>query len=350
MTRRFAIGLGLLAALVSGGCVTEKGDFDLWPLYRNARGADGSGEFAILWPLSNFEWSEDEEVSWTVPFHVHWETGDTEEGTLFPLIPLYVHQRAPDFEATSVFPLFDRAKRGARTDTRMLILLADWARYDGEEDLASLGVFPLFKWEDAGSGERLGLLHALELAPWRPLVSLLAIDDSKQSFGADEDTPGRSVDFVHAGAGLVNLFHWDDVGSHDDLRVLTVLGNEEWSLFQRRTPHDGATGGDTAQTIFFPFWWDVQHDAETRTRALWPFYGAKVRDDQTLARWILFPLLKTENDPDAGTSGFDVVWPVLFSWDESETGYEWTTVLKAFGYGTDGEKSWLRLLWFPIDL
>jgi len=349
MTRRFAIGLGLLAAMGGGGCATDKGEFDLWPLYRNARGDDGSGEFAILWPLSSFEWNDTEEISWSVPFHVHWRTGDTEEATLIPMIPLYVHQRGPDFEATSVFPLFDRAKRGARTDTRLLVLLADWARYDGEDELAALGVFPLFKWAEAGGGDRLGIVHALELAPWRPLVSLLAIDDSAQSFTADGDAAGRAVDFGHLGAGLVNLVHWDDVGSHDDTRILTVLGNEDWSLFQRRTPHEGATGADNGKTILFPFWWDIQHDEKTRTRAFWPFYGSKVREDETLARWILFPLLKTESDATAKTSGFDLIWPVLFSWDESEHGYEWSTILKAFGYGTDGEKSWIKLFWFPID-
>lgn len=365
-----AIRLGWVFALalitVSTGCVTEKGEFDLWPVYRNARGDDGAREFAILWPLSNFEWSDEKDVSWTVPFHIHWRNGDEEEGTMIPALPLYFHQRAPGFEATSFFPLFDHSVRGARTDTRLLLLLADWASYEGEEGLTQVGVFPLFKWQEVGSGTRLGILHALEASPWAPLVGVLGIDRSGESFHANEDRPGLGVDVGSLGWRILELFHWDDVGSHDDTRLLTLFANEDWSLFQRRVPHEGAPGSDTGKTILFPLWWDVQHDANTRTRVLWPLYGSKVRGDETLSRYILFPLLRTHDDPVAKTSGWDFLWPLIgagdeggvsswwfrpvFSWASSDAGYEWSTVLSAFGYATRGEQSRMRLFWIPIEL
>src|SRR5690606_2216874 len=102
------------------------------------------------------------------------------------------------------------------------------------------------------------------------------------------------------------------------------------------------------------------------TRVLWPFYGTKARGDDTLTRYVLFPLLRTHDDATAQASGWDVLWPLigaseeqgvsrawfrpLFSWMSREEGYEWSILLSSFGYAEAGERSRLKILWIPIEL
>ncbi len=355
----------LLLPLLLSACVSEQGGLDLFPLYRNQQEED-RGEFSILYPLSNFEWDEEGEVSWTVPFHVHWRRGETEEVTMVPALPLYFHQKSLDVESTGLFPLFARTQAGGRTDTTLLVLLADWASYVGEEGLAALSVFPLFQWREEGAGERFSLLRALELGPTGAAVSLLDVDRTGLSYGDGEDQPALAVDFASVFGRIVSLFHYDDEGSHTDTRLLTLFANEDWSLYQRRTPHPGAPGADTARTILFPFYWDIQHDAATHTQVMWPFYGATSRDDQPITRYILFPLLKLTDDPEHDVSGFDFIWPLigretrggtsqswfrpLYHYAGFENGYEWTILLNMFGYGVNGDRSRLRLFWIPWEL
>ncbi|MFH0944170.1 MAG: hypothetical protein V2A76_03145 [Planctomycetota bacterium] len=357
--------LALLIPLALPACATDQGGLDLFPLYRNQQEAD-RGEFSVLWPLSNFEWDQEGEVSWTVPFHVHMSKVDGDELTMVPAIPLYFHQRGLDLETTTVLPLYSRTIAGARTQTSLLLFLADWARMEGEEGLDGMSVFPLFQWRKEGAGEMLSFLRVLELGPTGPAVSLLDIDRTGLSYGEGEDQAALSVDVASVFGRIVNLFHYDDEGSHTDLRFLTIFANEDWSLFQRRTPHEGAPGTDTARTVFFPLYFDIQHDALHRTRIAWPIYGTTSRGERTINQYILFPLLKLTDDPEGQLSGFDFLWPLigrektpletttwfqpLFKHIGYEEGYEWTVLLNMFGYGRVGEKSRVRLFWFPWEL
>ncbi len=358
----------LLLLSASGGCVTAPDDFDLWPIFRNQR-SDGGGEVAVLWPLSKFEWSGDgmSESEWVFPFYAHWSNGDEDGVTLVPMVPpLYTHQERVDYESTSLFPLFSNVRTGARIDRSALVLLGEWSRYDGEEGLVRLNVFPLFQWEERGAGERLSLIRGLEISPTGPLFSLLDIDRTGLSIRPESDEPSLAVDFASVFGRIVNLFHWDDVGSHDDLRFLTLFANEDWSLFQRRAAHEGAPGDDQEKTILFPFYWNVRHAEDSRTRMLWPFYGSTTRGAATIARYFVFPLLWWEDDPERQRSSFHFLWPLigtkeeegqsafwfrpLFSYEGSENGYEWSALLSFFGWGRDGDRSMLRLFWIPWEL
>ena len=365
-SRARRLSLVVLFPLLCGACVSEQGDFDLFPLYRNQQHED-RGEFSILWPLSNFEWDQDGESSWTIPFYAHWKTGEHVEGTAIPAIPpLYFHRRDLDFESVTYFPLYSRSTAGARTDTSVLTVLADWSRYEGEEDLSALSVFPLFQWREEGAGSRLSFLRALEIAPTGPAVSLLDIDRTGLSYSKAGDQPALSIDVASVFGRIVNLFHYDDEGSHSDVRFLTLLAAEDLSLFQYRWPHADAPETAAGRTVLFPFYFDIQHDAATRSRILWPFYGSTRRGDQAIGQYILFPLLRLRDDPERELSGFDFLWPLigrektaletttwfqpLFKYIGFEDGYEWTVALNMFGYGHVGERSRLRLFWFPWEL
>lgn len=360
LSRAFLVLLVVVPLAASAGCVTEPGEFDLWPLYRDQRGPDGR-EFAVLWPLSNFEQEGDDEKSWVFPFYLHWRHGEREEATLVPLIPpLYVRQETPDLAALNVFPLYGRVREGARTDRSVLLFLTEWSRYAGEDDLARLNVFPLFQWEERGAGDRLGLLWG------GTLLSALTLDRTGLSFREDGDQPGLAVDVMSVLGGLVTLFHRDDVGSHDDLRVLNLFANEDWSLFVHRTPHQGTPGADTARTVLFPFYWNVRHGAGSRTRVYWPFWGTTTREDQPISWYVLFPLLWIVDDEARGRSAWHLPWPIigreetpertdfwlrpLFHWTGHPDGHEWSALLNFLGYGRVGEKRYVRFLWIPWGL
>ena len=357
--------LVLLIPLALSACATEEGGFDLFPLYRNQQSAD-QGEFSILWPLSNFEWDQEGEVSWTVPFHIHMSEADGDELTMVPVFPLYYHQQSLDLEVTTYLPLYSETVEGARTQKSLLLFLVEWASTEGEEGLDAMSLFPLFQWREEGAGEMLSFLRALEISPTGPAVSLLDIDRTGLSYGQDADEQALSVDVASVLGRIVNLFHYDDEGSHTDTRFLTIFANEDWSLFQRRTPHEGAPGADNARTIFFPLYFDIQHDPTTRTRLVWPFYGSTQRGERTIGQYILFPLLRLTDDPESEVSGFDFLWPLigrekkpletttwfqpLFKFIDYNEGYEWTAVLNMFGYGRVGEQSRVRLFWFPWEV
>jgi hypothetical protein len=247
-----------------------------------------------------------------------------------------------------------------------LLWLLEWARYEGEDDLSALSVFPLFQWREEGAGTMLSFLRVLELAPTGPAVSLLDIDRTGLSYSTEEDRPALSLDVASVFGRIVNLFHYDDEGSHLDLRFLTLLASEDLSLFQYRWPHEDAPEADTGRTILFPLYFNIQHDTRTRSRIYWPFYGSTARGEQVLGRYILFPLLRLRDDPERQLTGFDFLWPLigrertaletttwfqpLFKFIGYEDGYEWTVALNMFGYGRKGERSRLRLFWFPWEL
>ncbi|MBI4879086.1 MAG: hypothetical protein HY812_05415 [Planctomycetes bacterium] len=352
----------LLLLLALGACQTEGEGVDLFPLYRNVRTGEAR-EFSLLFPLSNFEWDEQETLTWTIPFHVHWRRGAHEQITLVPVLPLYFHQRNLRADIEGVFPLFSRSVQGGRTETSLLVLLADWATRSGDDGLAALSVFPLFQWRREGAGARFSLVRGLELSPTGPMVSLLDVDWTGLSYGEGEDERALAIDAGAVLGRIVNLLHYGDAGSHTEVRVLTLLANEEWSLIHWRAPHAGAPGADGARLVLFPFYWDIQHGAAERTRVLWPFYGFRERDGRAVLHYVLFPLLRLVDDEERERSGFDVLWPLighetnpiessfwfhpLFQYTGFDGGYEWSVLLNMFGYGRKDEQKRVRLFWWP---
>ncbi len=264
----------LLFLLALGACRTEGEGLDLFPLYRNVRVGEAR-EVSVLFPLSNFEWDEQETLTWTIPFHVHWRRGAHEQITLVPVLPLYFHQRNLRADIEGVFPLFSHSEEGPRTETTLLVLLADWATRRGDDGLAALSVFPLFQWRREGAGARFSLVRGLELSPTGPMVSLLDVDWTGLCYGAGEDERALSIDAGAVLGRIVNLFHWGDVGSHTETRVLTLLANEEWSLYYRRVPHEGAPGADSGGG---PEW-----------SVLFNMFGVGQRDEQQFVRLFWWP-------------------------------------------------------------
>lgn len=356
----------LLLGLAS--CMSDKPGIDLFPLYRNVADAESS-ELSVLWPLSSFESSTAggvaSERSWVFPFHLHSQRGAHDELRMVPMLPpIWFHQRSLDLDALQAFPVYDRVQSGAMVDHSILLFLGQWSRYAGEDELQTLAIQPLFQWEQKGRGDRLRLLSVGRNRSDTPLLALFSRDRSGIGLYGEADRDATGVDVLSAGWGLLNLFHADGAGSHDDLRVLTLFDNEPWSLFERRVPHEGAPGADGGRTVLFPFYWNV-YDSETRFAGVWPPYLQRTRAGEVIERSFLFPLLRTVDDPTEQRSGVDVLFPLfgrhdtagrrhtwlfpLFDVESTDEWYRWSTLLYAFGFGSDGEKRELRLLWFPIQ-
>lgn len=360
--RSRSVSLFLLLILTS--CVTEPGGFDLFPVYRNQESEEGR-EVSVLWPLSDFEWNDENTTSWVFPFFIHWKKGENEEGTMVPFLPLYFHHRSQNVESTSLFPIYSRIRRDTLIDDTLLLFLADWSYYENEEGLTRLGVFPLFRWQKKDAGIHYNIIRGFESFPLLDF-SLLEVDRTGLKFEGDRDSQALKLDILWVAGHIFDLFHYDNEGSHTDWRFLTLFNNEDWSLFQHRVPHPGAPASDTGRTVLFPFWWNIQHDDGTRTKVLWPPYGETVRGKQTIARYVLFPLLKLTDDPQKEVSGFDFLWPLvghqkskdgdaiwarpLFSMFMGEDSYEWKIILNAFGYGRVKDRSWIRVFWMPFEI
>ena len=353
--------LPLVLAASAVGCVSDRG-VDLFPLYRDIETDEGS-EFSILWPLSNFEQMGDARTSWTFPFH--YKASDERSSELsVPLFPpLYTDNEAPGTSSTQLFPLFSRAVSGARTEDKLLLFLADWVTTESD-GLTSLGVLPLFQWNGEPGRSRFAFGHIGGSGP-AALVSLYEQETSGLAYYGAGDEPGFRVEILRALGHLVALFHHDTTGSHTRTRLLTLLGIESASLFQRVTPHEGAPGAIHERTVLFPLWWDLRED-DTRTRVFWPPYGQTTRGDQTIGHYILFPLLRIKDDPDREFFRTDFIWPLTGRLTEGENsytwlfplwrhygyadGYQWDAILGMFGYKSRADDRELTLLWFPIGL
>lgn len=356
--------IGLIACLFSTpGCVSDSG-VDVFPLYRNLDEADGSSETSVLWPLSNFESNETGSSSWIAPFYYS-SDGDAGEGLIVPLIPpIWLSNDNSLGSSRQIFPLYYTKTEGAKTESNILFFLSEWSSYEGEDGLATLNVLPLFQWGDDAGRDRLAFGHVGGPGPGA-LVSLYENETYGRAYYGDGDKPGSRIDIGSLLFHFVELFHYDDLGSHTDVRFLNITGNEVVSLFQHVSPHEGAPGADYGRTILFPFWWDMT-EGDRRTKHLWPLYGATTRAEETLVHWILFPLLRLEDDPVSEVSRTDFIWPLighksdpvktrswffpLFQYTSTEQGYSWDVILGSFGYGATEEKSQLTLLWIPISL
>lgn len=360
---RILLVLLLPSLFAAPGCISDSG-VDIFPLYRNLEEPDGSTETSVLWPLSNFESNETGSSSWVAPFYYSAD-GDTGEGLIVPLIPpIWLTTDNMLGGSRQVFPLYSTKTQGAKTESDVLLVLADWTSYAGDDGLASLNVLPLFQWGDDLGRKRLAFAHVGN-AGTGALVSLFEKEEYGTAYYGEGDQPGFRLDIGSLLFHFVELFHYDDVGSHTDIRFLNITGNEVVSLFQHVSPHEGAPGADYGRTIAFPFWWDMS-DGDTRTRHFWPLYGATERGEETLVHWILFPLLRLESDEKAESSRTDFIWPLigaqsdpgksrswffpLYQYTSTEKGYAWDVILGSFGYGSTGDRSQLTLLWIPIDL
>lgn len=359
-----ALLLAPLAVVAAAtGCISESG-VDLFPLYRDLE-EDGREEFSILWPLSNFESDADGASSWVAPFYYAMEEGEESEGLIVPLIPpIWISSDAPLGRSRTVFPLYSTKTDDRRTESDLLLFLANWRSYEGEDGLAALKVLPLFQWEDDVGRRRFALAHVGGPAQGA-LVSLFERERAGVAYHGDGDEVGTRVDVGTALFQFVDLFHYDDIGSHTDVRFLNVTGNDLVSLFQHVSPHEGAPGADWGRTVLFPLWWDIE-DAGRRTRHLWPLYGATTKGGETLVHWVVFPLLRLEDDPESGVSRTDFLWPLIGHKEDAERsrtwffpvfqqtstpkGYAWDVILGMFGYAAGEEESQLTLFWFPISL
>lgn len=355
-----AIALLVLAAL--SACTSEKG-VDVFPLYRNIA-ENGHSETSVLWPLSNFEQTGDEKTSWTFPFF--YASSDANQSAfnapLFP--PLYSEKETPMESTTQFFPLFSHAVNGARTKDSLLLFLADWERTRAD-GLVSLSLLPLFQWGDEPGRSRFALGHVGGAGP-AALVSLYEQETAGLSYrgNGEEDQDGFRLDIGRVLGYLVNLFHYDNIGSHSETRLLTVLGIESASLFQRVSPHAGAPGADRERTVVFPLWWDLREGNE-QTTLFWPPYGRTTRDGTTIAHYVLFPLLRIEDEPDREFHRTDFIWPLtgrltekgnsytwffpLFRHWHYTDGYQWDVILSMFGYKRRAEARELTLFWYGID-
>lgn len=364
--RRAALASCLvLSSLV--GCATEYEGIDLMPLYRDV-GDEKAGEFFWLIPPYWSSWDENETLSWSIPFHLHKTTGEHSELTYVPILPLWYHNRSPQVESTALVPLWQRDREGVRSKTKLLLFVASWTSDDDAEGLRAFALAPLFGWREGAQGDAWDFVTTNDLVTGKSgagaLVSLMAIDRTKPSFGTT-DEPGIEFDFVNLVGGLVQLFHHDTTGSHDETRLLTLFASEPLALFRRRTPHEGGYGDGDSVTMFFPFYWNYRWNAKDRLFAVWPFYGFSEKDEIVTERYVLWPLLTTYHDDAGKRHGFEALlglfgsgdeggidetwlWP-LFDVKSNERGHDWSVLLGLFGHARNETRSVTRVLWIPFE-
>lgn len=359
--------VALLFLASFSACATKYEGVDLFPLYRDV-GDEKAGEFFILIPPYYSEWNETETVSWSIPFHLHKSEGTHSELTYVPIIPLWYSNRSPEGQTTALVPLWQRDRAGVRSKTKLLLFLASWTKDDDAEGLREFALSPFFGWREGTDGDAWDFVTTNDLITGKSgagaLVSLLAIDNTKPSFRS-VDEPGREIDFVNLGGGLVRLFHHDDTGTHDETRFLSLFASEPLSLFRRRVPHEGAYGAVDSVTMFFPFWWDYRFDQDERMFTVWPFYGYRSRKDVVTQRYVLWPLVTTYHDDTAKKHGFEVLlglfgsgdedgvdqtwfWP-LFDVKTNDRGNDWSVLLGFLGHAKNETRSVLRVLWIPFE-
>lgn len=362
MIRRLALFLLPTLAGALPACVTDEG-VDAFPLYRS-RGDDAKGSVSVLWPLSHFEWSEGSSRSWVFPFYFRDVQGDEREVFGAPIVPLFVRERARDRRSVRLFPIFSRTEDRSGRETSLLLFLAKW-RTHASGRLDRLALFPLFDWSRKGGGSRLVLGGGLDAFPTGPLLALFEWDGGGVSIGPEGDRPARSVSVGSVWGRLFELFHFDDRGRYDDVRLATVLASEDLSLVRFRTPHTDVGEDDRHRRIVFPVFFDVARDEGRHTVVVWPPYGRTRRDGHTIERFVFFPLLRTFDDPQEGRSGFDVLWPLagrrvegevrrlwlhpVFAWAAGPRGYEWRLLLGLLGYGRSGDRRLIRVLFVPFE-
>ncbi len=293
----FAAFAASFSGCTSEGKVPREG-IDVFPLYRDVSGADGS-EFSVLWPLASSTHDAEKDVAWFFPFFLHIEHGEhgaNGETMLFPFFPIWMVQRDADMQYEHVLPLWSRTYHDGRTDSALVLFLVEWSRQAGEDGLVAHSLFPAYQWVKGGPGNRLSLVRFGEMFPTGPLFSLLDLDETGVRREKDHDVPGSSIDFGGVFGRIVNVFHTADVGAFDETRFLTLFANETWSLFYHRAPHEGAPGADV-------------DGGATTTR--------------------LFP---------------------LFSRTTSPTSSEWSGPLWMFGWKEADGKKTLTLFWIPIGM
>lgn len=371
----FAIASSRRAALASclalstlSACATEYEGIDLMPLYRDV-GDEKAGEFFWLLPPYWSSWNEQETLSWSLPFHLHKTTGDHSELTWVPLFPpIWYENRSPQGDSAALVPLWQRDREGVRSRTKLLLFVVGWTKDADAEGLRAFAFAPLFGWREGPQGDAWDFVTTNDLITGKSgagaLVSLLAIDRSKPSFGTT-DGPGVEVDLVNLAGGLVQLFHHDTTGSHDETRFLTIFASEPLALFRRRVPHEGGYGDGDAVTMLFPFYWDYRWSAKERFFAVWPFYGFSQRDDRVTARYVLWPLLTTHHDDAGKKHGFEALfglfgsgdengidetwfWP-LFDVQSNDRGHDWSVLLGLFGHARNETRSVTRVFWIPFE-
>lgn len=363
MHRTALIALILLA---TAGCSTEYEGVDLFPLYRDV-GDEKAGEFFWLLPPWYESWSPGERLSWSLPFHLHSESGPRTELTMVPLLPLYFHNREPDSELLSIFPIYQRSTTGARSDSKVLLLLAGWSKDAGDSDLKALSVTPLFDWSVEGTGIRRGYVTTSDFLTGRAgagaLFTLLDVDRTGLAFhGGDvADETSTVVDFVCVFGGLFRFFRTGDAGSFDEWRLVTLFDSEPLSLVRWRTPHEGAPGAQGGARTIFPLWFDLD-DGTARMRMFWPFYGQSQRGDSVTDRWFVYPLVHTFADADEQRDGTDFLWRLAGSSDEhgeSATWFHplfrrrstadsssWDVLFGLVGWERKGDESSIETFWF----
>lgn len=348
------------------GCTSEYQGVDLFPIYRDV-GDEKAGEFFWLLPPVWKSWKGDESLSWSLPFHLHQSKGEHDELTLIPLIPLWYQQKTLDVETRAIFPLWQRETAGVQNVTKLLLGLGGYTSMDDEPGLRSLTVAPLFGFAKTPGGTNLEFVTTGDILTGKggrnAVLSGVALDRSVPYFG-EQDRPGLAIDVLNVFGGLVQLFHHDDQGTHDETRVLTLFASEPLALFRHRTPHHGAYGSDESGSHFAPFWFDYA-DKDGRFFSLWPFYGFRTRGEQTIGRYVVWPLLTLRSDDQEQQHGFEGIVKLfgvledhgttdrwlfpLFSVKTSERGHDWRVLLGLFGHAENEERSVLYVLWFPIS-
>ncbi len=262
--------------------------FNFWPLARYERGVQPEGHTVdVLWPFIHDHRSGDATRSWVFPFHaatddgkghtfrniggLHWSERDAaERWSTWNIFPFFWSKESPKEDMWHLWPLWGRKLVDGDPATR-----TDWY------------MWPLGRWTRSDNGVR-NEAAVLDLDP------LFTVLTSHREPGGGGRTHARTRAVSLLG-GLLSLYSARDEPLGDDLQ------HEAWRALSF---FDVVSLAGSER--------DVDADGEVAASAshLFPVYANRRAADGASRGWLVPPLYGWEDDPAAGLSAFDVLWPL----------------------------------------
>jgi hypothetical protein len=248
-----------------------------------------------------FERDVHEDGSHTRLFPLFFNTEGPGDDSFLLVLPFYYHKRRPYREDTFYF-LFGKQWKEGRNVYHPLWPLVSYSPMD-EAGRKGFFLFPLVDYERDGPKGSIDILNVLGL-----------VDVFNHKWGYPPEPGGSgsrgSFDLLNV-LNIVQLAGGNDLGAYEDFQLLTLLGSEKLSLYQRHWRRDGEDG----RTILFPFYWHLK-DEESECRHFWPLFSTS-----SGAGWkrkgILSDMFSLKKE-DEGKKILTLFWLIPISWGDAD--------------------------------